>query len=318
MEQPNTGSARRELATALEEGIKRDDLVALYQPVVALRSSRPSHLEALVRWNRPGVQLLTPDKFIRIAEETDLIEKLGAWMLNRAVQDCAAWQQTAPGVGVSINVSPRQFDKPGFVDLIDSVVRDAGLIPELLTIEISEKAIDEWRHMLGALTEIRALGARVSLDDVGASDLSLRVLSELPLSELKIDTSLVATLEEEGHVDARLINLIIDIARSLGITAVAEGVDSTSKLRSLQRLGCRYGQGLLFAEPARFSSVVRELVSENPTALNCAFIASGDAVLDTSCEALLDDRHFRTEFAVVRTFLDIDALRRPANALGRR
>jgi EAL domain-containing protein (putative c-di-GMP-specific phosphodiesterase class I) len=270
MEPGQSDSARQALAVALEQGIERENLFALYQPVVSFTSGRPSHLEALVRWNRPGVQLLTPDKFIRIAEQTNVIDKLGAWMLNRAVNDCVAWQESAPGIGVSINVSPRQFDREGFVDLIDSVVCDAGLASELLTIEISERSINEWRHpMLGALREIRALGVKVSLDDVGTSDISLRVLSALPLNELKIDTSLVASLAEEG-VDSRLIRLIIEVAKSLGVTAVAEGIDSAIKLRALQQLGCRYGQGLLFAEPARFSMVVRELASERSTTSNSA------------------------------------------------
>jgi EAL domain-containing protein (putative c-di-GMP-specific phosphodiesterase class I) len=259
MNAAQSDSAQQELAEALEQGIEREDLVALYQPVVALTSGRPSHLEALVRWNRPGVQLLTPDKFIRIAEETRVIDKLGAWMLNRAVRDCVAWQESAPGVGVSINVSPRQFDHEGFVDLIDSVVCDAGLSPELLTIEISERAINEWRHpILGDLTEIRRLGAKISLDDVGASDVSLRALSALPLSELKIDTSLIATLDGPNG-NLRLIGLILEIARAVGLSAVAEGIDSAIKLHALQQLGCRYGQGTLFAEPARFSVIVHEL-----------------------------------------------------------
>ena len=270
MEPGQSDSSRQALAVALEQGIERDDLVALYHPVVSFTSGRPSHLEALVRWNRPGVQLLTPDRFIRIAEETDVIHKLGRWMLNRAVHDCVAWQEIAPGVGVSINVSPRQFDREDFIGLIDSVVYDAGLAPELLTIEISETAISQWRHpMLGALTELRAIGPKVSLDDVGTSDVSLRVLSALPLSELKIDASLVATLEDE-RADSRLIRLIIEVARSLGVTAVAEGVDSAIKLRARRPLGCRYGQGLLFAEPARFSIVVRELIGETSSTGNSA------------------------------------------------
>jgi diguanylate cyclase len=257
-------SARRELAAALELGIEREDLLALYQPVVALSSGRPTHMEALVRWNRPGVQLLTPDKFLRIAEETGIIDRLGRWMLNRAVRDCAAWQEHAPGVGVSVNVSPRQFDKGDFVDLVDSVVRDVGLAPELLTIEISERAMSEWRQpVLGVLREIRALGVGMSLDDVGVSDVSLRVLSALPLTELKIDTSLIATLADAGG-ESRLIGLVLEIARSLGLSAVAEGIDSATKLQAVQQLGCCYGQGLFFAEPARFSSIVRELVRQMP------------------------------------------------------
>ncbi len=252
-------SARRELAFALRQAIEREDFVALYQPIVALSSGQATHLEALIRWNRPGVQLLGPDRFIRIAEETGVITEIGAWMAKRAVRDCVAWQEYAPGVGVSINVSPRQFDDGSFVDFIDSVIRDARLPPELLMLEISEHAINEWRHpMLQALTEVRGLGIRVSLDDLGSSDISLRVLSVLPLNELKIDIPLVATLESPND-NRRLVELILETARSLGLTVVAEGIDTAAKLHALQELGCRYGQGTLFAEPARFADAVRDL-----------------------------------------------------------
>jgi EAL domain-containing protein (putative c-di-GMP-specific phosphodiesterase class I) len=251
--------ARQELASALKQAITREDFVALYQPIIALSSGRPTHLEALIRWNRPGVQLLTPDQFIRVAEEASVIGEIGAWMLKRAVRDCVAWQDYAPGVGVSVNVSPRQFDDGTFVDLIQSVICDERLPPELLTIEISEHALSEWRHpMLEALITIRQLGIKMSLDDVGTSDGSLRVLSILPLSELKIDVSLIATLDAP-HAHLRLIGLILETARFLGLGAVAEGIDSATKLHAIQQLGCRYGQGNLFAEPARFNRVIQDL-----------------------------------------------------------
>ena len=163
------------------------------------RPGRPTHLEALVRWQRPDVQLVPPDEFIGIAEETGLIHPIGEWMLQRAAHDCARWQDVAPGVGVSVNVSPRQFDSPSVVEAVASALRETGLAPELLGLEITESVlVDDADETVVLLDELKALGVRIALDDFGTGYSSLTYLQQLPIDELKIDRSFVAVLEDES------------------------------------------------------------------------------------------------------------------------
>ncbi|HEV7525499.1 MAG TPA: EAL domain-containing protein [Acidimicrobiia bacterium] len=250
-------SARLDLESALRRAIDRDELVSYYQPIVAFASGRPTHLEALVRWRRPDVQLVPPDEFIGIAEETGLIHPIGQWMLQRAALDCARWQDIAPGVGVSVNVSPRQFDSPTVVEAVAGVLRDTGLAPELLGLEITESVlVDDAEETVRLLEELKALGVRIALDDFGTGYSSLTYLQQLPIDELKIDRSFVAVLEDESS-DLVLLQMMVQLGRAFDLKVVAEGIDTDRKLRRIQRLGCHYGQGYLFARPAPFEQVMQ-------------------------------------------------------------
>jgi diguanylate cyclase (GGDEF)-like protein/PAS domain S-box-containing protein len=249
-------SARLALESALRRAIDRDELVAYYQPIVAFTSGRPTHLEALVRWQRPDLDLVPPDEFIGIAEETGLIHPIGEWMLQRAAHDCATWQALAPGVGVSVNVSPRQFDSPSIVEAVAGVLRDSGLEPELLGLEITESVLlGDADETVGLLHELKALGVRVALDDFGTGYSSLTYLQRLPIDELKIDRTFVAVLEDE-EADLNLLQMMIQLGRAFDLKVVAEGIDTDRKLRRIQRLGCHFGQGFLFARPAPIDSVM--------------------------------------------------------------
>ena len=250
-------SARLELESALRRAIDRDELVAHYQPIVAFASGRPTHLEALVRWHRPDVPLVPPDEFIGIAEETGLIHPIGEWMLQRAAQDCARWQAFAPGVGVSVNVSPRQFDSPNVVEVVARSLRESGLAPELLGLEITESVlVEDADETVALLDELKALGVRIALDDFGTGYSSLTYLHRLPIDELKIDRSFVAALEDENP-DLVLLQMMVQLGRAFDLKVVAEGIDTDLKLRRIQRLGCHLGQGFLFARPAPYAQVVQ-------------------------------------------------------------
>ncbi len=249
-------SARLELESALRRAIDRDELVAHYQPIVAFASGRPTHLEALVRWKRPDVQLVPPDEFIGIAEETGLIHPIGEWMLQRSALDCARWQSVAPGVGVSVNVSPRQFDSPSIVEAVESVLQETKLSPELLGLEITESVlVDDAAETVTLLDQLKALGVRIALDDFGTGYSSLTYLQQLPIDELKIDRSFVAVLEDESS-DLVLLQMMVQLGRAFDLKVVAEGIDTDRKLRRIQRLGCHFGQGYLFARPASFEQVM--------------------------------------------------------------
>jgi diguanylate cyclase (GGDEF)-like protein/PAS domain S-box-containing protein len=250
-------AARLDLESSLRRAIERDELVAYYQPIIAFTSGRPTHLEALVRWQRPDAQIVTPDQFIGIAEENGLIHAIGAWMLQRAALDCAQWQQLAPRVGVSVNVSPRQFDSPTIVETVADVLRTSGLAPELLALEITESVLLEDADEAVALLErLKELGVRIALDDFGTGYSSLTYLHRLPIDELKIDRSFVGVLEDET-ADLNLLQMMIQLGRAFDLNVVAEGIDTDRKLRRIQRLGCHLGQGFLFARPAPFEHVMQ-------------------------------------------------------------
>jgi diguanylate cyclase (GGDEF)-like protein/PAS domain S-box-containing protein len=250
-------AARLDLESSLRRAIERDELVAHYQPIVAFASGRPTHLEALVRWQRPGTELVPPDEFIGIAEETGLIHPIGEWMLHRAALDCARWQDIAPGVGVSVNVSPRQFDSPSVVEAVEAALRETGLAPELFGLEITESVlVDDADETIALLDELKSLGVRIALDDFGTGYSSLTYLHRLPIDELKIDRSFVAVLEDESS-DLVLLQMMVQLGRAFDLKVVAEGIDTDRKLRRIQRLGCHFGQGYLFARPAPFEQVMQ-------------------------------------------------------------
>jgi EAL domain-containing protein (putative c-di-GMP-specific phosphodiesterase class I) len=177
-------------------------------------------------------------------------------MLDRAAHDCATWQEIAPGVGVSVNVSPRQFDSHSIIDAVAGVLRDTGLAPELLGLEITESVLlGDADETVGMLHELKALGVRVALDDFGTGYSSLTYLQRLPIDELKIDRTFVAVLEDEDS-DLNLLQMMIQLGRAFDLKVVAEGIDTDRKLRRIQRLGCHFGQGFLFARPAPFDQVM--------------------------------------------------------------
>ncbi len=254
-------SARLDVESALRYALERNELCAFYQPIVALATGRPTHLEALARWNRPNRPVVNPNDFIHIAEDTGLIVPIGEWMLRQATADCAGWQEIAPGVGVSVNVSGRQFEAGDFTAIVGSALEDSGLAPSLLTLEITESVLlDDAERTLGALQDLRALGIRIALDDFGTGYSSLTYLHRLPIDELKIDQSFVRGLEARV-TENTLLQMIVHLGRAFHLQVVAEGVDSELKLRVLQQLGCHFGQGFLFARPAPLGNVLSQFDS---------------------------------------------------------
>ncbi len=249
-------TARLDLESALQHALNRDELRTHYQPVVDLESGRATHFEALARWDRAGTGMIGPSDFIGIAEETGLIVPIGEWILRRAVLDCASWQTTEPGVGVSVNVSARQLNGSGLHMTAQLALADSGLAPELLTLEITESVLlDDTESILKVLGELRALGVRIALDDFGTGYSSLTYLHRLPIDELKIDQSFVETLAT-AEPDNRLLETIIHLGAAFDLRVVAEGIDSEQKLATLRELGCRFGQGYLFARPAALADLL--------------------------------------------------------------
>ncbi|NEO83130.1 MAG: EAL domain-containing protein [Spirulina sp. SIO3F2] len=221
-----------------------------YQPIVQLATGAIAGFEALIRWQHPDQGWISPDQFIPVAEETGLIVPLGRWVLHQA---CAQWRQwQADGAGhklgmMSVNVSSRQFIQLDFLDLIRQVLTETGIPPHYLKLEITETMLMETsRYITQMLTELRALGVRLSLDDFGTGYSSLSYLHEFPVQTLKIDRSFVSRLSTAHNP---IVHSMIALAGGLGMDAIAEGIETREQLQVLRQLGCEYGQGYYFSRP---------------------------------------------------------------------
>ncbi len=255
---PAASASRLEDEMALRRAVERDELCAYYQPIVALDDARIAYVEALVRWNRPGIGLVPPDAFIPMAEETDLVVDIGTWMLRRALTDCATWQAEAPGVGVSVNVSARQFHVGDLAGTLHAAIAAAGLPPELVVLEITESVMlehSDWN--VAVLEHIRATGVRIALDDFGTGYSALTHLRRLPIDTIKIDRSFLQQIETEA--DLPTIRAIVALADAHHLDVVAEGIETDVTCELVRRAGCRQGQGFLFARPAPYDVTVARL-----------------------------------------------------------
>ena len=244
---------RSQMETELHAALSGDQLRLYYQPIVDLQKKVIGY-EALVRWQHPGLGLVAPGTFIAIAEQSGLIVPMGEWIIKQACEQLVHFQ-ASPATNqltIAVNLSARQLAQPDIVDVISRIIRDSGAPPQLLKLEITESMlltdIDKTIEKLHALS---ALGIRFSLDDFGTGYSSLSYLKKLPLSQLKIDQSFVKGLLTEP-VDAAIVKTIIQLAKSLGMSVIAEGVELEGQRKALSDMGCREFQGYLFGKPAPF------------------------------------------------------------------
>jgi diguanylate cyclase (GGDEF)-like protein len=232
---------------ALREAIDRGELVTRYQPVVDLRDGRMVALEALVRWDRPGVGLLPASEFLPAAEASDLVADLDAVVLRRALSDLRRWRMTAPNLRVSVNLAGGSLRSGQLSKTVREALREAELEPGVLTLEITERALVEDR--VGARIELEHLsasGVTIALDDFGTGHSSLLYLHDFPVDVLKLDRRFV-TKAGAGEGASALLRGTIRLAQTLGLQIVAEGVENTTQWGALRRIGCQLGQGYLFA-----------------------------------------------------------------------
>ena len=236
----------------LRRGLERDELRVVYQPVVELAGGEVVAVEALVRWQHPERGLLEPMEFIPVAEDSGLIAALGDWVLAAACRDGAEWQRRfdrPEPLLVCVNASPRQLANAAFPARVADVMARAGLAPGSLALEITESVLMEEAHApVTVLASLREYGLRLMLDDFGTGYSSLAYLKRFPLDVLKIDRSFVAGLGRDED-DAAIVAAVIEMARQLGLTVVAEGVERPEQLERLRELGCDRVQGRLIAEP---------------------------------------------------------------------
>jgi EAL domain-containing protein (putative c-di-GMP-specific phosphodiesterase class I)/methyl-accepting chemotaxis protein len=252
--QGGTGTpSRQDLEAALGEAIETSAFTLVYQPIVALGSGEVVGFEALVRWQHPRWGMLHPGQFIALAEETGHIAPLGQWVLSQAVADIVGLQRRLrgePPLYVSVNVSARQFASPGFVAEVRKVVSGSGMAPSALVLEMTESVLLHRDDRIHAdLMELKKFGVRLAIDDCGTGYSSLGYLRELPMDMLKIDRAFVEAMTVSEQRLA-IVKIIIKVAETLGLTVIAEGIETEVQRDQLISLGCVHGQGYLLARPA--------------------------------------------------------------------
>jgi diguanylate cyclase (GGDEF)-like protein len=240
---------RLQLEQELHFALERDELRLVYQPVFDTATGEAVGAEALLRWDSPRGPI-SPSEFIPIAEETGLVMPIGDWVLRTACHQAAAWRREfGRGLPVSVNIAARQLTRPGLATQVLVALGEAGAEPDDLVLEITEHGVlEDFAAAFRHLQEVRALGVRVAVDDFGTGWSSLSYLQRLPVDELKIDRSFVATLGVEGPSMA-IVGALVSLAHGLSLTVVAEGVETEEQLAELRRLGCDFVQGFLLARP---------------------------------------------------------------------
>ena len=258
-----TGTIRRlRTSNELHRALERDELELYYQPMVDLHTETMVGMEALVRWNHPTRGLLLPGEFIGLAEDSGLIVPLGAWVLREACRQAAWWDtlRTAAGqnsglLNISVNVSAQQLADPTFPRQVASALKESGLDPDKLWLEITESTLmSTGDASVAALSALRALGTHLEIDDFGTGYSSLSYLKRLPVETLKVDQSFVDELDCDAD-DVAIVRAIVGLGHSLGMAIVAEGVERRGQVNALMALGCVIAQGYLFGYPRPASSL---------------------------------------------------------------
>ncbi|WP_017716652.1 GGDEF/EAL domain-containing response regulator [Kamptonema formosum] len=241
-----------QLENDLRRAVGSSEFLVYYQPIVALNTGRIAGFEALVRWRHPERGLVSPAEFIPVAEETGLIASIDTWVLRESCKQLSIWQEKKladASITVSVNVSARHFLQPNLIEEIDRSLQETQLNPQNLKLEITESAImEDGGSARGILQQLRERQIGVSLDDFGTGYSSLSYLHCFPVSGLKIDQSFVKRMDGSPE-NSGLVPAIVGIARTMRMSAVAEGVETPAQLAQLRSLGCDFGQGYLFSKP---------------------------------------------------------------------
>ncbi|MEU6352289.1 aminotransferase class I/II-fold pyridoxal phosphate-dependent enzyme [Streptomyces sp. NPDC047072] len=253
---------RHDLQSRLARAVADREFALRYQPVVDISAGAVVGFEALVRWPRAPRRPVSPEQFISLAEETGHIAPLGSWVLENAVSDIAGLQRlpgpaTAPYV--SVNVSARQFRDAGFVDQVGQALRTPGLAPGSLQLELTERVLlRRDAQVQGVLEDLKGLGVHIAVDDFGTGFSSLRYLRDFPIDVLKIDKTFIDDITRDAQQVA-LVEGIVRIADTLGLQVIAEGIEDSAQRDLLAGMGCRFGQGFLFARPMTVTQSERVL-----------------------------------------------------------
>ena len=262
-EMTDTAHEALTLESQLHRALEREELFLHYQPQISLRDGRIVGVEALLRWQHPEIGLVSPDKFIPLAEQNGLIGPIGKWVLHTACSQAKAWQnQDLPRVRMSVNLSGRQLAQPDIVDEVREALEATGLAPACLELELTESSVmTQAGQAAGTLDALRALGTTIAIDDFGTGYSSLAYLKRFPVDRLKIDRSFVRDIPQDTN-DVALAKAIIVLAQSLNLEVVAEGVETKAQRELLKALGCQEMQGFLFSAPRKASDMADLLMNK--------------------------------------------------------
>lgn len=257
---------QQNLESAIRHALERDEFVLHYQPKLDLRSGRIVGAEALIRWFQPRSGWVSPADFIPVAEDSGLIVPLTQWVLRQACEQAQAWRGMGlPPLCMSVNVSPIDFRQRDFVDNLAAILKQSGLPPARLELEITESVLmQNVDETVDILQKIKAMGVRLALDDFGTGYSSLSYLRRFPIDVLKIDQSFVRGLNVNSQ-DAQLISAIIGMGKSLELNIIAEGVETVEQLNFLKTQQCEEGQGFLFSKAVPPKDFAHMLQVGSPT-----------------------------------------------------
>ncbi len=246
----------------LRPGLEREEFIIHYQPQVNIQSFQLVAMEALVRWEHPALGLLYPSEFIGLAEDSGLIVSIGEWVLRTACLQSKAWQDAGfDPLRVAVNLSARQFQQPLLVESVAQILKDTGLDPNLLELELTEGSImKDPNQAIRKLHELKAMGIHISVDDFGTGYSSLNYLKRFPIDTLKVDQSFVQEINTDPDNEA-IVSAIITLAHALKLNVIAEGVETQEQLETLRALKCDEVQGFLFSRPlavAEFTVLLAE------------------------------------------------------------
>ncbi|OLE96227.1 MAG: hypothetical protein AUG75_22945 [Cyanobacteria bacterium 13_1_20CM_4_61_6] len=243
---------RLRLETELRQALESGEFRVHYQPIISLHSKNVVGFEALSRWQRPQ-GLVPPAEFIAVADETGIILPLNRALLTEACRQLRQWHSQFPSeqpLRMSVNITPKQFAQPDLVTQIAAVLSEMGIAPQHLDVEITENiAMADADRSASVLGELKALGVHLSIDDFGTGYSSLSRLQGFPVDALKIDRAFTSKMCVD-HESCEIVRIIIMLAHNLGLSVVAEGIETEEQLAKLRNLGCELGQGFLFSRPA--------------------------------------------------------------------
>ncbi len=255
-----------QIESYLRHAVQREELRLYYQPIVSLATGNIVGFEALVRWQHPEMGLISPSKFVHIAEETGLIVPIGMWVLREACLQLQRWRQTFSdyaNLTINVNLSGRQFSQQNLVKQIEQVLKETDIDPGALRLEITESVLMEDRNTaLKALRQLKELNVKLSIDDFGTGYSSFSHLELFPVDSLKIDRSFINRMGVNGE-NTEIVDTIVNLGRTLGLTVVAEGVETEGQLNQLRTSSCELAQGYLFSKPMKRQDV-EAILLRNP------------------------------------------------------
>jgi diguanylate cyclase (GGDEF)-like protein len=250
---------RLTLENGLRLALERDEFFLVYQPQVDFASGKIIGLEALIRWQHPEAGLVPPDKFIAVAENSGLILPIGEWVLRTACSQAQKWRDDGLSVPVAVNVSAIQFRQGGFCELIKRVLEETGLPPQLLELELTESLLLSSADMtFSVLQDLEEMGVKLAIDDFGTGYSSLSYLKKLRVNKLKIDRSFIRDIATDSD-DAAITTAIINMAKSLKLKVIAEGVEDEAQMSFLREHQCDEFQGFYFSKPLQAGEIAQKL-----------------------------------------------------------